>query len=82
MSELDLLIERGACSNADPEMFFETKGGQPTAAKRICARCEVRDECLDHALRSDLHGIWGGTTRSQRTRIANARGIVREESFA
>ncbi|HEX4288967.1 MAG TPA: WhiB family transcriptional regulator, partial [Trebonia sp.] len=32
-----------------------------------CARCPVRSECLDFALRTrQMHGVWGGTTAEER----------------
>ena len=37
----------------------------------ICNRCDVKTECLDYAMNFDqpVHGIWGGTTESQRTKL-------------
>ena len=35
------------CLDADPEAFFPEKGGSTREAKRICAACPVREECLD-----------------------------------
>ena len=57
------------CSRIDPELFFEkTTIG---VAKRICKKCDVLNECLSYALsvEIDLHGVWGGTTRSERDSI-------------
>uniref|UniRef100_UPI002AD3730D WhiB family transcriptional regulator n=1 Tax=Frankia sp. Cr1 TaxID=3073931 RepID=UPI002AD3730D len=40
------------------------------AAKKICAPCGVRQECLDHALAtSELYGVWGGLTPRERTQL-------------
>ena len=64
----------GACLSADPEIFFPVSGTgastrQIEQARRICARCPVRRECLDWAMNSgEMHGIWGGTTPEDRTR--------------
>jgi WhiB family transcriptional regulator, redox-sensing transcriptional regulator len=46
---------RSACRDEDPELFFPigTTGPaveQTDAAKRICMRCDVREECLEFAL--------------------------------
>jgi WhiB family transcriptional regulator, redox-sensing transcriptional regulator len=63
-----------ACLSADPDLFFpiSTKGlgeKQIARAKRICAGCPVRRECLEFAQAHDLtHGIWGGTTPEDRQR--------------
>jgi WhiB family transcriptional regulator, redox-sensing transcriptional regulator len=64
----------GACLSADPDLFFpiSTKGPaekQIVRAKRICAGCRVRQECLEFAQAHDLtYGIWGGTTPEDRQR--------------
>ncbi len=64
----------GACSSADPDLFFPISsvglGEQQIArAKIICAGCQVRQECLDFALGHDqVYGIWGGTTPEDRQR--------------
>jgi WhiB family redox-sensing transcriptional regulator len=66
---------RGACLIADPELFFPLSaavGSQPqiTAAKEICARCQVRGTCLDFALSTgQSNGIWGGTTEEERRHL-------------
>ena len=58
------------CAETDPELFFPEKGGSNRAAKRICARCDVQDECLTYALKHDEpYGIWGGLSQSERSRL-------------
>lgn len=63
--------ERAACRNNDPAVFEERAGQQ--LAKRICAGCAVRIECLTYALvvEADLatksrECIYGGKTPSER----------------
>lgn len=57
------------CLDADPEAFFPEKGGSTREAKRICAACPVRNDCLDHALEADERfGIWGGLSERERRR--------------
>lgn len=57
------------CLQADPETFFPEKGGSTREAKRICAQCEVRVECLEYALANDERfGIWGGLSERERRR--------------
>jgi len=42
---------------------------QIARAKKICAGCAVRSECLEFALSHDqVYGIWGGTTPEDRQR--------------
>jgi WhiB family transcriptional regulator, redox-sensing transcriptional regulator len=62
--------ERARCREFDPEVFFPEKGGSSREAKRICAECEVRIECLNYALRRDeRYGVWGGMSERERRRL-------------
>lgn len=62
------------CAQVDPELFFPDKGGNVRDARRICARCEVLDECGEYALeRPELDGVWGGLTTRQRRTVRRAR---------
>ena len=64
----------GACQSADPDLFFPISSVGPAErqiarAKKICAGCAVRSECLEFALSHDqVYGIWGGTTPEDRQR--------------
>ncbi len=66
--------ESGACITADPELFFPIASGgvsvrQAEQARRICAGCHVRRQCLQFAMDfGEAHGIWGGTTPEERRR--------------
>ena len=68
-----------ACRSADPDLFFPISATGPTAgqiarAKRICAGCGVRRECLEFALTHEQnYGIWGGTTADDRQRDRRRR---------
>lgn len=67
--------ERALCAQTDPEAFFPEKGGSTREAKRICAGCEVRAECLDYALAHDERfGIWGGLSERERRRLRRVAG--------
>ena len=62
--------ERALCAQTDPEAFFPEKGGSTREAKKVCASCEVRVECLEYALANDERfGIWGGLSERERRRI-------------
>lgn len=69
--------ERGACREADTELFFHpqhergsTRSRRDQAAKTVCARCEVRLQCADYAIRArEPFGVWGGLTEEERERI-------------
>ena len=64
-------MRTGACVTAgDAVGFFSDRGGSNAAAKRICARCAVRDECLSYALAHDIEfGVWGGTSPRERKQL-------------
>lgn len=58
------------CAQTDPEAFFPEKGGSTRDAKKICASCEVRAECLEYALQNDERfGIWGGLSERERRKL-------------
>lgn len=74
-----------ACRGVDATLFFapnyferrEEKDGREAKAKVICARCPVRDPCLEYALRTrDPHGIWGGLNELERRRLLRARELA------
>lgn len=72
--------QKAECLDADPEVFFPEAGSNGLAAKRICARCEVKQECLDYAMVNRIDdGVWGGTAAVERERM---RGVVRERDAA
>lgn len=61
-----------ACRTCDPDLFFPVSSSglsleQMTQAKKICAQCPVRPQCLAFALRTrQVHGVWGGTSEQER----------------
>ncbi|WP_062201011.1 WhiB family transcriptional regulator [Demequina salsinemoris] len=62
--------ERSLCAQTDPEAFFPEKGGSTREAKKVCASCEVRQECLNYALENDERfGIWGGLSERERRKL-------------
>jgi WhiB family redox-sensing transcriptional regulator len=60
----------GLCAQTDPEIFFPEKGGAVKAAKRVCAGCPVKGECLEYALENqERFGVWGGLSERERRRL-------------
>jgi WhiB family redox-sensing transcriptional regulator len=58
------------CSTTDPEVFYPEKGGTTLPAKKVCAGCDVRRECLLFALQHDERfGVWGGMSERERRRL-------------
>ena len=61
------------CAEVGPDMFFPEKGGSTKDAKRVCAACDVRLQCLEYALKRDEHfGIWGGVSERDRRKMRGA----------
>jgi WhiB family redox-sensing transcriptional regulator len=62
--------ERARCAEVDPDIFYPEKGGSTRDAKKVCAKCEVRAECLEDALaRDDRFGIHGGLSERERRKL-------------
>jgi WhiB family transcriptional regulator, redox-sensing transcriptional regulator len=62
--------DKALCAQTDPEAFFPEKGGSTREAKKVCASCEVKSECLDYALANDERfGIWGGLSERERRKL-------------
>jgi len=73
---------RAACRGEDAAFFFapayferrSEKLAREAVAKSFCARCRVRAECLDAALRiRDPHGVWGGLNEMERRVLLRER---------
>lgn len=66
---------RAACRGLDPDTFFVSddvenraeRREREAAAKAVCARCPVVEECLAYALAAgERYGIWGGLNADER----------------
>ncbi|MER7758179.1 WhiB family transcriptional regulator [Streptomyces sp. NPDC097619] len=68
---------RAACREVGPGRFFHPEGergedrsARDHAAKKVCAACPVRAQCLRHALRvQEPYGVWGGLTEEERRAV-------------
>lgn len=69
------------CAQVDSDVFHPEKGegGKVRSAKRICAGCDVREQCLEWALaRPSTFGIYGGLTYVERRKLAKQRAETGE----
>lgn len=65
---------KGLCSQTDPEAFFPERGESPKQARKVCQGCEVKDECLDYAIRNkERFGVWGGLSERERAKLVRLR---------
>lgn len=74
--EDDLIVldwrDLAACRDYAPDLFFPAGETGPAAeqirqAKRVCAGCDVQDECLSYAIETNqVSGVWGGLTEDER----------------
>lgn len=73
---------QGACRSADADLFFHPEGergpsrvARELAAKAMCARCPVLQQCAAHALAArEPYGVWGGLSESEREEIYTRSG--------
>ena len=68
-------MEHGACRGVQPGVMFPENKDTERRAKRFCAVCPVRNECLAYALEHFEHGVWGGTTEDERRALARRTRI-------
>ncbi|MER5322334.1 WhiB family transcriptional regulator [Streptosporangium roseum] len=82
--------ERAKCKGMDVGIFYEDDADEPRSsdsrrptydeakAKKTCARCPVRDECLQDALdRKDFHGGVHGGLNAEELRAERRRRMRR-----
>ena len=68
-------VEEALCRGADPEQFFQRGKRKSRPAIQICERCQVRQQCLEYALREGIElGVWGGLTSRQRRAVLAEAG--------
>ena len=66
--------ELGACRGLEAAMFYPDDDDLALEAKAVCAGCDVRIACLEHALQArEKAGIWGGATERERRRMIRQR---------
>ena len=67
---------RGACKDADPEIFFRESARGIEKAKKVCRVCPVQGACLTWVLDQDddRFGIAAGMTPHERYLLRVATG--------
>ncbi|MFI0470927.1 WhiB family transcriptional regulator [Saccharopolyspora sp. 5N102] len=75
---------RCADEDVDPDLHFPVSEDmscpeirrQIEQAKAVCRECPLITECLANAVHRGNHGIWGGTTETERRQIRRANGLA------
>lgn len=74
---------KASCRGTDIHLFYPdaqtSKRVGAVALQRqaiaICETCEVKNPCLEYALRFEASGVWGGTTEVEREFLRIKRNI-------
>ena len=70
------------CAQSDPDIFFpddfDDQASKTKQAKLVCNSCTFIADCLDYALKTEMVGIWGGTTTYERKEMRKRRNIKTE----
>ena len=71
---LPINLGLAACSSASPDEFFQHFHASEHMQKKICAGCEIKDDCLEYSLEAEeLFGVWGGAGEVERRRMIERR---------
>jgi len=62
-------MERALCLGVNPDLFFDDRYAE--VAKAICHTCKLRNVCRAEGIQEEAYGVWGGTTREERTDLTN-----------
>jgi WhiB family transcriptional regulator, redox-sensing transcriptional regulator len=74
LAEMPEWMSDALCAQVDDDLFFPKQGGSVTGAKSVCARCPVRQKCLDYALdNGERYVIWGGLSELERRKVKRDR---------
>ena len=69
-------MEKSACIDVSPDVFFPSDGVGVIVAKSICDNCLVSESCLEYALQNQIdHGVWGGRSERQRRKILKEKRV-------
>ncbi len=62
------------CKGVPAEVFYPLTDEEAEEPKAICAKCPVREACLEYAIAArEKDGVWGGLTDRERRRLIRRR---------
>lgn len=67
---------RAACRRMDADLFFSDDHADIAEAKSACWRCPGRVECLSWAIKGNMSGVFGATTKAERDKLTWRRDRV------
>jgi hypothetical protein len=77
--------ENPACAEVGVEIFFAIDRDEPgrenlsaneySLAQELCKTCPHKIECAEWGIRNESHGVWGGLTPQQRSRVRSKNKI-------
>lgn len=69
-------MDQARCAQIGGDKWFPEWGGNERDPKAVCESCDVRQQCLDYAIKHRINdGIWGGVSERQRRRIITKRNM-------
>ena len=78
-------FEEPRCAEVGTEIFFAKDKDEPGSSKlsaneyemarKICQKCPHKMECAEWGILNEVHGVWGGLTPQQRSRLRKQRRI-------
>lgn len=71
MEHIDSWIKRAKCGNVTDINFASNNKDETLKAKRFCIGCPVISLCKTYAIAHDEYGVWGGTSRYERSRYGD-----------
>ena len=83
VQSLNFDTSKAACRGQDTHLFYPDNSCKDRGARfyqqkaiDICNKCEVKDPCLEYAVRYEPTGVWGGKTEVEREVIRIQKQII------
>jgi WhiB family redox-sensing transcriptional regulator len=68
--------EGAPCLSEDTRLFYPERGEVvPDYIKKMCEECPLKERCIEHAVKHEYYGYWGGTSERERRRMRRVSGI-------
>jgi len=79
-------VSLALCAQTEPDLYFPegTAGSitrQVLEAKKLCFECPILNLCFESAIKTPMiedWGVWGGTSRNERTTMRRKPHVLKE----